>query len=96
MCYLRLDFESFDINGLSDSVERTKSTTTLTECQDTFKITVSSCMSLDIIVYIKSLIILTRMYVLMHVMCCNLFFSREQRPELFLLFVEATLASMVS
>ena len=54
MCYLRLDFESFDINGLSDSVERTKSTTTLTECQDTFKITVSSLMNLDIIMYIQS------------------------------------------
>ena len=61
MCYLRLDFESFDINGLSDSVERTKSTTTLTECQDTFKITVSSLMNLDIIMYIQSF---TRMYVL--------------------------------
>ena len=54
VCYLRLDFESFDINGLSDSVERTKSTTTLTECQDTFKITVSSWMNSDIIIYIKS------------------------------------------
>ena len=42
VCYLRLDFESFDINGLSNSVERIKSTTTLTECQDTFKITVRS------------------------------------------------------
>ena len=93
MCYLRLDFESFDINGLSDSVERTKSTTTLTECQDTFKITVSSLMNLDIIMYIQSFITYVRS---MHVMCCNLFFSREQRPELFLLFVEATLASMVS
>ena len=91
MCYLRLDFESFDINGLSDSVERTKSTTTLTECQDTFKITVSSWMNLDIIIYINCTYVRY-----MHVMCCNLFFSREQRPELFLLFVEATLASMVS
>ena len=92
MCYLRLDFESFDINGLSDSVERTKSTTTLTECQDTFKITVSSLMNLDIIMYLQSFTYVRSM----HVMGCNLFFSREQRPELFLLFVEATLASMVS
>ena len=62
------------------------------ENNENTKITVSSLMNLDIIMYIQSFTYVRSM----HVMCCNLFFSREQRPELFLLFVEATLASMVS
>ena len=93
MCYLRLDFESFDINGLSNSVERIKSTTTLTECQDTFKITVRSS---NIYIIIDNYNPIDTYVHSMRVMCCNLFCSREQRPQLFLLFVEATPASMVS
>jgi len=44
VCYLRLDFESFDINGLSDSAEYAGAATpkTLTECQDKFQITSSA------------------------------------------------------
>ena len=42
VCYLRLDFESFDINALSDSAEyKATAPTALTECQDKFTITVS-------------------------------------------------------
>ena len=43
VCYLRLDFESFDINGLTGSNEADDNSTpkTVAECQDTFKITVS-------------------------------------------------------
>ena len=49
MCYLRLDFESFDINGLSDSIEQKDTDPKkLTECQDKFMITVSTLMVLDI------------------------------------------------
>ena len=47
MCYLRLDFESFDINGLSASTENTmtghteaNAGTTVVGCQDQFTITV--------------------------------------------------------
>ena len=42
VCYLRLDFESFDIQGLSDSVEMSGADNTgvLTECQDKFTISV--------------------------------------------------------
>ena len=49
VCYLRLDFESFDINGLSDSVEQsgTDKTGTTTECQDKFTISVQR----DFIIY---------------------------------------------
>jgi len=40
VCYLRLDFESFDINGLSASTENTAAlATTLIDCQDKFTIT---------------------------------------------------------
>jgi len=40
VCFIRLDFESFDTNGLSDSIENTAVTTsTATGCQDTFTIT---------------------------------------------------------
>jgi len=45
VCYLRLDFESFDINGLSASTENTDNTmgsTTLIDCQDKFTITSSN------------------------------------------------------
>ena len=43
VCYLRLDFESFDINGLSDSAEQKDTDPkAVTECQDKFTITVSS------------------------------------------------------
>lgn len=45
MCYLRLDFESFDTNGLSGSEENNggATDTTLLACQDTFIITVFLC-----------------------------------------------------
>ena len=49
VCYLRLDFESFDIQGLSDSKENSDAadqTGTVTECQDKF--TVSVCRYEDI------------------------------------------------
>ena len=40
---MRLDFESFDINGLSDSAEQKDTDPkAVTECQDKFTITVSS------------------------------------------------------
>ena len=44
VCYLRLDFESFDINGLSDSAEYKADADPKgpTECQDKFTITVSN------------------------------------------------------
>ena len=42
VCYLRLDFESFDINGLTGSIEaKDDAPKSVAECQDTFKITVS-------------------------------------------------------
>ena len=42
VCYLRLDFESFDINALSDSAEyKDTDPKATTECQDKFTITVS-------------------------------------------------------
>ena len=43
VCYLRLDFESFDISGLADSAERDDMTDPMVtrECQDKFTITVS-------------------------------------------------------
>ena len=41
VCYLRLDFESFDINGLTGSIEaKDDDPKSVAECQDTFKITV--------------------------------------------------------
>ena len=40
VCYLRLDFESFDINGLSESLEYDNANDNLVACQDKFKITV--------------------------------------------------------
>ena len=43
VCYLRLDFESFDIQGLSDSKENSDAadqTGTVTECQDKFTVAV--------------------------------------------------------
>ena len=43
VCYLRLDFESFDINGLTDSVEFTNANGPVTACTDTFTITVWCC-----------------------------------------------------
>ena len=49
VCYLRLDFESFDIQGLSDSKENSDAadqTGTVTECQDKF--TVAVCRYEDI------------------------------------------------
>ena len=43
VCYLRLDFESFDINGLSDSAEyKATAPTAVSDCQDKFTITVSN------------------------------------------------------
>ena len=50
VCYLRLDFESFDINGLSDSAEYKADADPkgVTACQDTFTITVSNFIYLRI------------------------------------------------
>jgi len=39
VCYLRLDFESFDINGLTDSLEYTNANGPVTSCTDKFTIT---------------------------------------------------------
>ena len=40
VCYLRLDFESFDINGLTDTLEYTDTNGPVTACTDKFTITV--------------------------------------------------------
>ena len=40
VCYLRLDFESFDINGLSASTEINTDTDSVIACQDKFTISV--------------------------------------------------------
>jgi len=39
VCYLRLDFESFDINGLSESLEYDNTNMNLVACQDKMQIT---------------------------------------------------------
>ena len=98
VCYLRLDFESFDIQGLSDSKENSDAadqTGTVTECQDKFTVAVCRyeeiCSSQlwefieeELLYYI---IILYRFFLFIH--------SRQRLAPLFQRFVEATKASMV-
>ena len=90
---MRLDFESFDINGLSDSAEAKDDADPKapTECQDKFTITVSVLNILDCFIFIKLLMSI----VLTFINVVSLFCSRQQRSILYLPFVEQTQANMV-
>ena len=50
---MRLDFESFDINGLSNSAEKDdmNEPKPVSECIDKFKITVSTLVAFDDLLY---------------------------------------------
>ena len=91
VCYLRLDFESFDINGLSDSAEYKADADPkgVTACQDTFTITVSNFIYLRI--FRKWIKLMQLLIYFWHIISL---FSPHQ-IQVFLPFVEAMQASMV-